>query len=88
MKVLFVLAAGLFIAGCGREDGKGANSPVASSGRGEKGLSNDINSVGSTLGPLGATSISPGVVTTGTAAELLIKTTNGQPFRRPPAPSQ
>jgi len=83
MKTLFTLAVGLAITGCGRNDGGGANSPTASSGRGEKGLSNDINSVGSTLGPLGATGVTRGAVATGTAAELLINTTNGQPFRGP-----
>ena len=76
---IMILAAALLTTGCGRDDGRGTSSPGASTEWGERGITNNVNSVGSLLGPLGATQISGGLVTTGTAAELLKKTPSGQP---------
>jgi hypothetical protein len=78
MKTFLILWVAIVTAGCQR-DGRGINSPNASSEQGEKGLSNNINAVGSPVGPLGATSAAPRVTTTGTTADILRDTKSGQP---------
>jgi hypothetical protein len=77
------LTTALLAVGCGREDGQGTSSPGSSTQWGEKGITNNVNSVGSTLGPLGATGNTDGLAPTGTAAHLLLNSKSGQPV--PPA---
>src|SRR4051812_32914811 len=84
---LMVFMTGLFVTGCSREEGRGANSPDENTRVGQRGITN-VNALGSPLGPLGATSVNPGTVITGTTADILINTTNGQPLRPPPPPAQ
>lgn len=88
MKFTWLILAAAFVVGCDRnQGGKGANSWSESSGSGERGLSSNINSVGSSLGPLAATNLVPygtrqkdgGIAHTGTTSELIIKTPSGQP---------
>jgi hypothetical protein len=87
MKITLLILAAALVAGCERnQGGAGANSWSESSGSGERGLSNNMNAVGSPLGPLGATNLVPygahrpgGIAHTGTTSEAIIKTPQGQP---------
>ena len=82
--VVPLIAGSLIVSSCGRDTGRGANSPSDSTKLGEKGVSNGVSALGAPLGPLGATSTTPNTVTTGTTADVLINTTSGHPVH--PAP--
>ncbi len=87
MKISLMVLAVVLATGCEQNRGGGANSRGSSSGSGERGITSNINAVGSQIGPLGSTSSVPegslqgtGRVThTGTTAELLMKTPAGKP---------
>lgn len=84
-KFLVLAAALLFWAGCDRNQG-GVNSPAETTEFGERGVTNNLNPVGSSIGPLGATSVIPYGATspagraigTGTTSELIIEGPTGQ----------
>lgn len=76
-----IILMGLVAIGCDQGDGRGANSPDESSGRGsEKGISTNFSATGAPLGPLGVTGAYPHTVKTGTALEVLTNVGSGQPM--------